>query len=283
MKHRNLLLALVGLPVLFCGGCSDAFGKVVTSTDDFLTVAADSEFQIASAALKTATGRSNNNNSSSTSLASSASSGTESVGHDVKMFTNGDYSLTDGKETTIGYTRITGSLTEYFLIDGATSKGMLTPDAADLTPGRTSAQKLIDNDYATLRGIYDGLKGYIGKSASDYPNMTSLSLTRSIAGTTAGYYLHTFEETSSARTETSVYLTLDQFKGKWAFTNYSKRLTVVSKGSDGLTTYNITEYAIDVQDELSAMSVPLAGISVYIKGIDTSGVSFTNGIPLTAK
>jgi hypothetical protein len=282
-KQASVILAL-GLPALaLIASCSiDSFGKAVTSADDFLAVAADSDFKIASCELKLASGTTQNN-ASSVSTASASSEGAVGAAHGAYLYANDDYQISNGTESYVGLTRQTGTVTQYFLVNLTTKKAMLTDVAADLSQERAAAKALIDNDYATLRAAYTAMQGYVGKTKADFPNMASLSLSRSIAGTTAGYTLRTVYDTDQSTTETSEYITLDQFNDKWAFTNYSKRVTVKTKGSDSVTKYNITEYAVKVVDDLSPMAITLSSYSVYLKGKSTSDVSFPNGIPLSGK
>lgn len=285
MKKQPFLVLAMGLPALaLIASCSiDSFGKAITSVDDFLTVAADTDFKIAYCELKLASGTTKNNASSVSTVSSSSSASEAAVAHGAYLYTNGDYQISNGTENYIGLTKTTGSVTQYFLVNSSTKKAFLSDTASDLDQERAAAQKLIDSDYATLKAAYTAMQGYIGKKASDYPGMSQLILTRSIAGTTAGYTLRTVMTTDTDRTETSEFITLDEFNGKWAFSNYSKRVTQYILGSDSETKYSITEYKVNVVDELSPIAITLSTYSVYLKGHSTSDVSFPNGIPLSGK
>jgi hypothetical protein len=285
MKKSSLAILAFALPALaLIASCSkDSFGKAVTSIDDFLAVASDAEFKIAYCELKLASGSTKNNGSSvATSSASSAES-EAAVAHGAYLYTNGDYQISNGTENYIGVSRTTGTVTQYFLVNTTSKKALLSDTASDLDQERAAAKKLIDNDYAVLKAAYTSMQGYVGKSASDFANMTTLSLTRSIAGTTAGYTLYTVLTTDTDRTETSEYITLDQFNGKWAFSNYSKRVTQYILGSDAQTKYSITEYKVNVVDALSPLAVSLSTYSIYLKGKTASDVTLPNGIPLSTK
>jgi hypothetical protein len=116
--------------------------------------------------------------------------------------------------------------------------------------------------------------------------MTSLSLSRSIAGDAAGYTLETLENISDTKVETRVLLTLDQVNGKWAFSNYSKRVTTTttdSKTKKVTYDYNVTEYTMSVVAELPALSLNLSIYTIYLQDKGAGDVTWTDGTPLTKK
>jgi hypothetical protein len=268
MKKSSLAILAFALPALaLIASCSkDSFGKAVTSIDDFLAVASDTEFKIAYCELKLASGSTKNNGSSVATSSASRQKAKQRCPWRLSLY---QWRLSDFEWHRKLYRRQSDHGNGHPIFPREYHQQKSAPQRYRLRSGPkngAAAKKLIDNDYAVLKAAYTSMQGYVGKSASDFANMTTLSLTRSIAGTTAGYTLYTVLTTDTDRTETSEYITLDQFNGKWAFSNYSKRVTQYILGSDAQTKYSITEYKVNVVDALSPLAVSLSTYSIYLKG-----------------
>lgn len=287
MKNTNQLAVLALVPVVLLSGCTNDFSKKVQSLDDFLAVASASEIQIQSSVVRLASANSTVGSDSSTGSAASASSASEedAPAHGAYLYANDNYVYSNGALTITGYSETHGDTTDYFLINGSKKNGFVTNDKTLLTSYLTKTKTLLASDYATLSGIYDKMKTYAGKRASDFAGMRTLELTRTIAGDAAGYALHTVVSADKVVTETSVFLTMDQIDGKWAFTNYSSRITTTKTADSGGSTvsYSVTEAILTILDTLPSLSVALGDLNIYLYGKGQGDVSWVNGMPLSSK
>jgi hypothetical protein len=286
MKKSGLFVLLLAPLVLISCGVNTA--KSVSSLTDFLSASDVASLKIAATSVKTATGSSSaGQTSSSTSQAavSSTSSSSETTSsHSANLYANEDFVITNGTDNYIGFSKAYGSINQYFLINASKKTGFVTNDATTLDEKRAATKALLSKDYSDLAAVYDLMKTYVGKSAKDFENMTSLSLTMSVNGDVAGYTLLTTTKENEKSIETRYYLTLDRFDSGWAFTNYSKRVTTTSKTSKGATVdYAVAEYTVSVVSAYSSFSLSLSAYSLYLKDAGAKDVTFTDGIPLTAK
>jgi hypothetical protein len=281
---KSLVFALLLAPLLLAS-CGTNTSKAVTSLSDFLTVADASAIKIAGTSLKTASGSSSTaETESSKGNAGASSAGNEAISsHSANLYLNEDFTITDETSNYIGFSRAYSSITQYFLINGARKSGFVSDDATTLDAERAATKNLIAKDYSDVQKAYDLMKSYAGKSASDFSNMTYLSLAMGVEGDTAGYTLITITQEGSSTSDSRYYLTMDKFDDQWVFTNYSKRVTTTVKTSkDTITNYAVVEYAIDVVSEYSAFSLALSSYTLYLKDHSAADVTFPNGIPLTA-
>jgi hypothetical protein len=292
MRNNKLFFLAALVPAIVLTGCTNDFSKAVTSLDDFLTVADASELTIQTSVVKLESGSSSPTDDKSSSSAASAASSSDSTdtetkpAHGAYLYANGNFQLTDGDSAYIGYSQSADTETDYFLIDSNKKTGFVTLDQSLLSNRLAQSKALITTDYSALAAVYADMKTYVGKKASDYPNMTSLSLSLSIAGDAAGYTLETLENISDTKVETRVLLTLDQVNGKWAFSNYSKRVTTTTTDSKTKkVTYdnNVTEYTMSVVAELPALSLNLSIYTIYLQDKGAGDVTWTDGTPLTKK
>jgi hypothetical protein len=287
MKHSSKLLVTLGMPLLALSACAAPFSQEVVTTDDFLAVATFDQIQIQSSVVRMASGSTANggtgSSSSVMSSAASVSSGSDTEdkpAHGAYLYANDNYVIANGDTTFTGYSASYGGVTNYFLINGNKKNGFVTTDSSLLTNYLTRTKTLLATDYAALNAIYENMKTYAGKKASDYPNMSELTLARTVAGDAAGYTLHYVEKDSDKSVETSFYLTMDQIDEKWVFTNYSKRVTTTTAEK---TDYSITEYTLVATDALPTLAVSLSDLSIYAYGEGASAVTWPNGNPLTSK
>jgi len=276
---------------------------LVKSASDFLTVASFNDLTVVSTSFKNVTG-SSNPSGASVSAQSSDTSSEASSSHSAALYQNDNYVIANGTDNYIGLSGTYSGLTQYLLIDVTKKTGFVTSDGSLLDNARDLTKTLLQKDYGDLQTIYNGFKGYLGKSASDYENMTSLYLGYSYAGTTAGYTLRTStqttkeenvtvssvtgEKTTVTTVNTSVFMTFDQYDGKWAFSNYSKRIeTIIDETAFGKSNtvhrYAITEATVAVASAYPTLSVSLADYSVYLHDEGIKDVTLQDGIPLTGK
>lgn len=302
MKKKWLLQGILFLSLL--SGCSsEVQSGLVKSESDFLTVASFNDLTVASTSFKNISGSSNPAGATGSAQSSGTSSETSSS-HSAALYQNDNYVISNGTDNYIGLSGTYSGLTQYILIDVTKKTGFVTSDGSLLNKARDLTKTLLQKDYGDLQAIYDGFKGYLGKTASDFENMTSLYLGYSYAGTTAGYTLKTSTQTTDKATvtvsgvsdekttvttvNTSVFMTLDQYDGKWAFSNYSKRVeTIIEESAFGksntLHRYAITEAAVVVSTAYPTLAVSLADYSVYLRDEGIKDVTLKDGIPLTGK
>ena len=288
----------------FLSGCSsEVQSGLVKSASDFLTVASFNDLTVVSTSFKNVTGSSNPSGATASAQSSDASSEASSS-HSAALYQNDNYVIANGTDNYIGLSGTYSGLTQYLLIDVTKKTGFVTSDGSLLDNARDLTKTLLQKDYGDLQTIYNGFKGYLGKSASDYENMTSLYLGYSYAGTTAGYTLRTStqttkeenvtvssvtgEKTTVTTVNTSVFMTFDQYDGKWAFSNYSKRIeTIIDETAFGKSNtvhrYAITEATVAVASAYPTLSVSLADYSVYLHDEGIKDVTLQDGIPLTGK
>lgn len=288
---RSKLLPFCLLASFLLAGCAGSSGSevhaAVVDESDFLSVSAFSDIKVISTAVKTASGSSAQSDATSAAAASSSSSSStaETSAHSAAYYLNDDFTITNGSENFIGVSGTYSGLTQYVLINVSKKSGFVTNDTSLLDAERASTKALLAQDYSDLGAIYAGFRQYAGKTAADFANMISLSFLYSVEGTAAGYTLKTRVTNDQGYIDTHVYLTLDQVDGKWAFTNYSKRVTTARKNEKGTTEYDyaISEYSIATASAYPKLAVSLSEYSVYLKDNSIADVSLPNGIPLTTK
>lgn len=288
MSPKVLALSLLlVLPLASgCAGASEEVHGMVVDESDFLSVSAFADLKVISTAVKTASGSSAQSDAASSVAASSDSdSSGETSAHNAFYYLNDDFTIANGTENYIGVSGTYSGLTQYVLINVSKKSGFVTNDTTLLDAERASTKALLAKDYSDLAAIYADFRNYAGKSATDFPNMLSLSFLYSVEGDAAGYTLKTRLSTADGYTDTYVYLTLDQVDGEWAFTNFSKRITTARTSEQGKTEYDyaITEYSIATASAYPKLAVSLSEYSVYLKDNTIADVSLPNGIPLTAK
>lgn len=292
MKKLFPIVVLSSLCLALLSSCAERpSSHAITSLDDFLSVAPASSLKISTTSFKNIVGSSgivsasSSSAASASSAASSSSSETSSsVSHSAGIYANGDFTISNDTANFIGIGRTYSGITQYLLLNVTKKTGFITADGSLLNDTRKLAQDLVAQDYGDLVAAYDLYKSYVGKSASDYEDMTKLYLAYSIAGTTAGYTLLTTYVKDNVTTEINYYLTLDQVDKVWSFTNFSKRTTVTTSDSTGLSYhYALNEYAINVVGDYPALNTSVSGFSVYLKDDSAASIKLTDGIPLTPR
>lgn len=269
MKRSYLFLAIAPL-LASCGTTADA--KAVNNLSDFVEVASSSQIKISFA-----------------SAIENAITGTEkpSTGITSRAFyyLNDDYRIETPTKNRIGYSLATDKgVTQYCLIDTKTKAGKIHATGDALNDDREATIAELRRQYDYLAGVYDTMKGYVGKSASQL-GYSRFEFRRSVAPEVAGYVVLTTKIETGRKIETNYYLMMDKIGGVWAFTNYNVRETVYNLENHSWVVdhYDVSQYQITVVEEYSKIAINLSNYSLTVEGTDISDVSYDDDSPLTPR
>lgn len=268
MKRRYLFLAL--LPLL--ASCSSGLdAKAVDSADDFIAVASADQVKISAA-------------SSVDDTISGGEDPSAGVTSRAYYYSNDDYRIETASDSHIGYTLLTDNGTyQYCLINSKQKSGTIYANASALDAERALTVAELRRQYNHMVGIYDMMKGVVGKSAADL-GYESIEFRRSIAPEVAGYVLLINKIEGDYKVETNYYLMMDKVGDVWAFTNYNVRSTyyALEGGKYVAAYYKVSQYQVTVVEEYSKIPISLSGYSLTVEGLDVGDVSYDDG-PLTQR
>ncbi len=264
-KLTNILLLGAGAcAILSCSGSNDS--KDIDSLNDFIEVASASSLKISSVNVLSNKQKGAETSTSGASLKLSAYSGNNCIAAGKATY--------EGKETTLShivYTLDNGEgQSQEFYINTSTKKGVVYDGAGSHSWYVAMVKELIGKEYENIRAIYDEMKGYIGKPASEI-GYSSYTLRRSIATNVAGYVFHGFKKEGNSEIETYRYITMDKFDEDWVFSSYSERIATTTFDEKGYssTLYDVSEATFAIVYEYSDLIVNLTDYS--ISGETTTG------------
>ncbi len=276
MKKANLtkiiVLAAASGALFSCAGNNDS--KNVDSASDFLEVASASDLKISSINILSHKLKSADTATSGTSLKLSVYNNNNCTAAGKVSYEGKDYSL-GGIVYNLSYGE---GKNQEFYIDTQTKKGTAYDGSDNYRWYVEMVKDLIDENYESIRTIYDDFKSCIGKSAEEL-GYTSYTLRRSIATNVAGYVFHGFAKDGAKEIETYRYITLDKKNDNWVFTSYSERIATTSVDEKGYssTIYDVSESTFETVDAYSDLVVNL---SDYMISGETTGAE-TLTIPST--
>jgi hypothetical protein len=252
VTKTKLVLSLSGLLLASCSGSNYASQA---NNNSFVALADVDSVAISSLSFRVKTGAFDVGGATSSAEARAVrqvenAASTNLTAHEIKFYSNNDFSYSQGGTNATGHHDATSGL--YYLIGNASSGYVYDSLPATFTSFRNKAISLLNDDYAYIVSLYEQVKDYSTKQASDF-GFTTLSVLVSNIDSTVGYTVHITIDSSATLLERDLYLTLDKLSsGSYAFTDVIIREKTTYKDS-GSISYSTNEFGLTVSSSLSDM------------------------------